>query len=245
MYQRYGGGNIDEGWSRLLLEQFSFAYTSVVDADIKKGNFNERFDVLIIPEDSTATITGDRPAAGATGGRGGRGPEATPPEFRTGIGTEGVDAIRAFVRKGGTLVALGQASQFAIERLGLPVRNVVAGLPTKDFYCPGSTLKVAIDTANPLGYGMPAEALAVYLQGNPVFEVTPTDHNEWYQTVAQYAARDILQSGWLVGEQNLAKKPAVVVARGGAGQVVLMGFRVQHRAQTHGTYKLLFNALLK
>jgi hypothetical protein len=248
MYQRYGGGNIDEGWTRLLLEQFSFPYASIKDADIKKGNLNERYDVIILPDDSTATITGDR-TAGAAGGRGGeagggRG-ESTPPEYRTGIGTDGVAAIRSFVEKGGTLVTLAGASAFAMDRLGLAVRNALAGKPAKEFFCPGSTLRTSFDTTHPLGYGMPSDGLVTFLGGGMAFDLAPTDHNEQYDVVARYADRDVLYSGWLVGEQNLAKHAAMVAARIGQGQVVLFGFRVQHRAQTHGTYKLLFNALVK
>ncbi len=74
MYQRYGGGNIDEGWTRLVLEQFNFPYTSIFDPEIKAGNLNAKYDVLVIPSDSTATITGEAAAAaGAAGGRGARG----------------------------------------------------------------------------------------------------------------------------------------------------------------------------
>jgi hypothetical protein len=243
MYQRYWGGNMDEGWTRFLLEQFAFRYTSVMDADIKKGGLETRFDVIILPDDSTAMITGERPPAGQ-GGRGGRPEESYPPEYRSGIGADGVAALKAFVQKGGTIVALGGSSTFAIERLGLPVRNVVAGRPAKEFFCPGSTLHAKFDTSNPLAYGMPAEGLVVFMGGSLAFEIQPNDFNERYEIVASYPERDLLQSGWLIGEEFLAKKAAMVSAKLGDGRVVLVGHRTQHRAQTHGTYKLLFNALI-
>src|SRR6202042_3103461 len=101
------------------------------------------------------------------GGRGGAIP--TPPEFRTGIGAEGVTALRNFIEKGGTMVTLGGASEFAIDRFGLSIRNAVAGKSTKEFWCPGSTLKVKVDDTNPIAYGMPQYAYPVYLQGDPAF----------------------------------------------------------------------------
>jgi hypothetical protein len=250
MYQRFGGGNIDEGWTRLLLEQFNFPYKSIFDPEIKKGGLNENYDVLILPNDSTATFTGE--AAGGTGatGRGGAGGEGRgggrggnmPAEYRTGFGTEGVNAIRDFVQKGGTLVTLNGAAGFPVDRLGIGVRNVLAGKSSKEFWCPGSTLKVSVDNANPLAYGMPAEAFALYLN-SPAFEITAQESQD-YSVVVRYADRDLLQSGWLVGEENLARRAAVVSAKLGKGKVVLIGFPAQHRAQTHGTYKLLFNALM-
>jgi hypothetical protein len=240
MYQRYWGGNIDEGWTRFLLEQFSFPYTTLMDAEIKKGNLNEKYDVIIIPDDSTAMITGERPS----GGMRGRQPDAYPPEYRSGIGNEGVAALKSFVEKGGTLVTLGGATNFAIEKLALPVRNVLAGKPSKEFFCPGSTVRVRVDNSNPLAYGMPAEGLVVFLYSS-AFEIAPNEFNERYRIPVTYADRDLLESGWLIGEQNIAKKAAMVSAAYGEGQVVLIGFRTQLRAQTHGTFKLLFNALVR
>lgn len=247
MYQRYWGGNIDEGWTRLLLEQFGFPYTSLMDAEIKKGGLEAKYDVIIVPDDSTAMITGERPPAGqGRGGRGfGRPMESYPPEYRSGIGADGVAALKAFVQKGGTLVTLGGASAFAIDTFGLPIRNSVAGIPSKEFFCPGSTLHAAFDTSNPLAYGMPAEGLVTYLGGSPAFEILPNDHNDWYETVVTYPDRDLLQSGWLIGEPFLAKKAAMISAKYGEGRVVLVGHRTQFRDQTAGTFKLLFNALVR
>jgi hypothetical protein len=240
MYQRYWGGNMDEGWTRLLLEQFAFPYTTLKDAEIKKGGLEAAFDVIILPDDSTAMLTGEP----GTGGRR-RPQDAVPPEYRSGFGKEGVEALKAFVQKGGTLVTLAGATAFAIEKFELPIRNVLLDKPGKDFFCPGSTLRASFDNANPLAYGMPAEGLVVFLNGNAAFDLVPGDHSERFNVLARYAERDVLQSGWLVGEPLLARHAAMVSAQVGKGQVVLVGFRTQHRAQTHGTYKLLFNALLR
>ncbi len=238
MYQRYWGGNMDEGWTRLLLEQFAFPYTSLMDAEIKKGGLNSKYDAIILPDDSTGMIAGERVRSWG-------GPlPAYPPEYRSGIGKEGVEALKAFVEKGGTLVTLGDACGFAIEKFGLSVRNAVDGLSSKEFFCPGSTIKVNFDNTHPLAYGMPQKGLVLFWN-SPAFEIIPSQHNERYETVVRYAEKELLQSGWLIGEQHLSKKAAMVSAKYGKGQVILIGFRTQHRSQTHGTFKLLFNALMR
>jgi hypothetical protein len=255
MFQRYGGGNIDEGWTRLMFEQFSVPFKTIMDAEIKAGGLEAKYDVIVLPSDSIAGMTGERPAGGA-GGEGGRGggrgggggggaaPDNTPPEYRSGFAAEGVKALEAFVQKGGTLVTFAQAGDLPIQRFGLPVRNVVAGLGSREFWSPGSTLRVRFDNQHPLAYGMPSEGLALFLAGSQVYEVTSTDQSQDVHILSTYVERDILQSGWLLGEQVIAKKAAAVAVKHGNGTVVLIGFRPQHRDQTHGTFKLVFNALL-
>jgi hypothetical protein len=250
LYQRYYGGNVDEGWTRWLLEHWNYDSVTLMDPELKKGDLNAKFDVIIFPDDSTSSLTGEAAAGGAGRGGGGgggegfgRNPMEFPPEYRSGFGEEGVTAFKSFVQKGGTIVTLGMASDFAIDKLGVRARNIIAGLPSKQFWCPGSTLKVNVDTGSPYAYGMPKEALALYLSGAPVFQITPSNSNEHYSVIVSYQDRDILQSGWLVGEGNITGKAAMVAAEMGKGKVILIGFRTQHRAQTYGTFKLLFNSL--
>ena len=236
MYQRYWGGNMDEGWTRLVLEQYGFPYQTVRDEEIKAGNLSERIDILILPDDSTDMIIGDK-----TEDRLRENP--APPEYRSGIGEEGVEAIKEFVESGGTLVALNQACNFAIEKLDLPVQNILANKSAKEFYCPGSTLHANINTNHRLTYGMPDEGLIFFWSG-PTFRVKPSFSNERCEILVQYPERDILQSGWLVGEDQIARTAGMISVGYGEGSVVLFGFRPQHRAQTHGTFKLFFNALV-
>ncbi len=237
----------------------TFPYKSLFDAEIKEGGLEANYDVIILPADTVQMMTGDRPQGGAAGGGGGggRGGEGgggggggadrdatTPPDFRSGFGADGVKALQAFVEKGGTLVTFAQAGDLAIQRFSLPIRNIVAGRPTKEFWSPGSTLRVKFPNDNPIAYGLPSEGLATFLAGSQVYEIMPTDKNDESEILATYAERDVLQSGWLLGESIIAKKAAAVAVKKGAGTVVLIGFRAQHRAQTHGTFKLVFNALL-
>ena len=68
---------------------------------------------------------------------------------------------------------------------------------------------------------------------------------EWdRQVVARYSDENVLLSGWLLGEDRIARKAAVVDVKYKKGHIILIGFRCQHRAQSHGTYKFLLNALL-
>jgi hypothetical protein len=238
MYQRYWGGNMDEGWTRFVLETFSFPYRSVMDEEIKKGTLTDSYDVIILPDDSPEMIIGDF----APGSR--RYRSSVPPEYRSGIGQAGVQALQEFVENGGTLVTFGGACQFAIDSFSLSVRNSMANIDSEEFFCPGSTLKVTFDNTHPLAYGMPSEGLVLY-SNSPAFVVVSGDHNEDYTTVVRYKDRDLLGSGWLIGEEYLSSQPAMVCAKYGKGQIVLIGFRTQHRSQTHGTFKLLFNTMIR
>lgn len=235
MYQRYYGGNIDEGWTRWLLERFEFPYTTIRDAEILAGDLHDRFDVIILPDDPVAAMTGE----GEEDAR-----AQYPPEFRSGFGADGVEALEAFVRNGGTLLTFGRAGSLPIEKFHLPIRNAVQDLPTKEFWSPGSTLRVRVDTTDPLAHGMPERALALFLQGDQVYEVVPSDQNHRVRRIVTFIDRDILQSGWLLGEEHIADRAGMVSVGHGDGRVVLIGFRPQHRAQTHGTFKFVFNALV-
>ena len=116
-------------------------------------------------------------------------------------------------------MTFGQAGDLPIQRFGLPLRNVVAGLPSKEFWSPGSTLRVRFDNTHPLALRHAApKGCALFLAGSQVYEVTSTDRSQDVEILATYVERDILQSGWLLGEAVIAKKAAAVSVKHGAGQ---------------------------
>jgi hypothetical protein len=232
---------IDEGWTRLVLDQFEFSHTPVLDEEMRAGRLIDRYDVLMLASQSANSI------------RKGISETKIFTEYAGGLGDDGVANVREFVQNGGTLVTFGAASGFAIDELELPVKNVLAGLKQEEFFCPGSILGLDVDTVHPLGYGMPKLASA-YFRSGMAFELTTdsapaNDFDEpevgpAAEVIARYANRDVLQSGYLIGPEHIEGKAAVVVVHVGEGQVVLIGFRPQHRAQSHGTYKMIFNAIM-
>ncbi len=239
MYQRYLGGNMDEGWSRLLLENFKFPYATIMDKELKAGDLNKKYDVIILPDDTKVRMTGEGWEDFSRGH-----PDSYPPEYRTGFGQQGIKSLKAFVENGGTLLTFGQAGELPIDEFKLPIRNVVEKVDSKDFWSPGSTLKMKFDNTNPLAYGMPDDGVGLFIVNNDVYEVIQSKDNHEIERVATFIDRDVLQSGWLVGEEVIAEKAAMVSVGMRKGRVVMIGFRPQHRVQTHGTFKLVFNSLV-
>ena len=233
--------SMDEGWTRWLFEQYEFPFASVHDSEIKAGNLNKHFDVLVIPALSTEAIVN------------GHEQGTVPPQYVGGITGVGVKSIKKFVEDGGTLVTLNGGCQFPIDKLGLPVREVLkdvrapgrreaqgrSGPP--QFACPGSLLRMEFNSKHPVAYGMPEEAPALFTR-SPAFNVSASFKNAPV-TIAKYPGENLLLSGYLMGEKFLLNKISAVEVSLGKGKVILLGFGVQSRAQPHGTFKLLFNSL--
>jgi hypothetical protein len=244
--------NLDEGWTRWILEQFEFPYRTLVDADLRGGALRGKLDVVILPDATARTILE------------GNAPGSVPPDFTGGIGLVGTAALEQFVREGGTLVALDSAADLPIDLFGLGVRNVLKGVPSQEYYAPGGLLRVSFDPSQPLAWGMPKEAIvfvengpAFFVENGPAFEEEAARSDEGEEqpaaaptsrppprVVARFPDKDVLYSGWLLGESKIARKAALVEAPFGQGRVVLFGFRPQFRGQPHATFKTLFNALL-
>ena len=215
--------NMDEGWTRWLLEEFGFAYTSLRNADIQGGALRTKFDTIVFADEPARLIEN------------GHAEGAMPPEFTGGLGEKGAEALRAFAAAGGTLVFLNRASAYAIDHLGVKAKNVLANVAAKDFYCPGSLLNVHLALNNPLTRGLPAD-ITIWDEASPAWETTET-------AVATFAEKNVLASGWLLGEKSIAGKTALIDAKSGSGHIILFGMRPQYRAQSYLTFKLFFNAL--
>jgi hypothetical protein len=235
---------MDEGWTRWVLEQFEIPYTSLTDSVVRAGGLRDRMDAILVSDMSLRDL------------RQGMSDSVVPPPYSGGLGREGIEALKAFVNAGGTLVLLDRASELATTELGVNVRLVkvpprrddwepspddtLEGA-ARDLYAPGSILRVLVDATHPVGYGMPDTA-AVYFTNSVTFDVPS---NSPVRVIARYPARgdDILMSGFLQGSPAIAGKAAAIEASVGRGRVVMFGFRPQYRGQSYGTFRMLFNAL--
>ena len=121
-------------------------------------------------------------------------------------------------------MTFAQAGQLVLDEFDVPVRDAVAGRWGNEFWAPGSTLKVKVDTSNPYAYGMPEDALIAYLAGGQVYETVAGARSGDVRRVLTYPGRDILQSGWLLGEEAIADKAAMVSVKHGEGTIVMIGF---------------------
>jgi len=244
IYQRYYGGNADEGWTRWLLEQYRFRYKTIMDKDIQRGRLAQKYDVIILPSDAKEMLLGENIEDYYEKRRGGGFTMPHyPEEYRSGFGKEGVEKIKEFVEAGGTLLCFGDSSDFAIEELELPVKNVLKDVKNTDFVCPGSTLHVDVAKDHPLAWGVQEDLLIIF-RHHPAFAIKPRVNNDDYKVILSYPEKQIMESGWLTGEEYLSYKAAMIEAKKGKGRVVLYGFQPQMRAQPEATFKLLFNALI-
>ncbi len=207
---------------------------------MKDASVAQNYDVIIIPDDSADAIIEGRVRRF---GGGESSDEDIPEEYRGGIGEEGVENIKQFVENGGTLITFNGAYEFAKKVFDLPLEDTLTGVPSQGLLLSRARRSTSPSTrAHPLGYGMPQNALALFRE-SPSLQVSSGDFKDGVSVPVRYHEQNLLQSGWLIGEKYLSKKPAVIEFKIEKGKVIVLAFPAQHRAQTHGTFKFLFNAI--
>lgn len=236
--------NMDEGWTRFVLDQHQFDTDTLHDNDIRDMDLSQ-YSALIIPSQSPSRIMH------------GHQKGMMPDEYTGGIGLEGALKIKQYIEQGGTLITLDAASDFAINQYGLPVRNVTANVNPRSFFIPGSLVRAKVDMEQELAYGLTPEIAASFSRSRAFKTIVKSKKGEGgieetadapkpdVDVIVRYADRDILMSGWAKGQnQYLKNKAAMMDVALGEGNIILFGFRPQFRGQPRASYKLLFNSIL-
>jgi hypothetical protein len=240
--------SMDAGWITYLFDFYGIPYEMVTNAEIRAGQLQERYDVIILADQQLSQIV--------DGHRKG----TVPLDYVGGIGDIGVLELKDFVEGGGTLITNNASSELPIEYFDIPVRNVLEGVSADSFNCPGALLKGEFSTNHPLGYGMSERGMIFFSRGQ-AFEIggdDPEDDDDpeedddievveeqiTVEIIASYPDEPLLMSGWMIGDELIRERAAALDVSYGEGRIVLFGFNVHNRAQARSTTKMLFNALL-
>jgi hypothetical protein len=251
------GGSMSSGWVRFIMEQYHYPIEVIYPKDIDTGGLHAKYDVIIfvegaIPAPPTA-LAGGRGGFGG-GGFGGGANDNIPEEFKKMQGRitadKSIPQLKKFLEEGGNIVTIGSSTNLAYH-LNLPVRNALVEmvngqeqrLPGEKYYIPGSILRVSVDSTEQSAWGMNSQA-DVYFDASPVFNLAPDANSKGIvRPIAWFPNAKPLRSGWAWGQSYLQDGVTAFVATVGQGKLYAFGPEITFRAQTHGTFKLLFNEL--
>jgi hypothetical protein len=239
LFDKYGG-SMHSGWVRWMMEQYHFPYQLVYPQDIDKGDLRSKFDVILFISDGIPAFANNAEPK--------RNPElkseTIPAAYRYMLGSltaeRSIPQLKEFMEKGGDIVTVGSATSLAYH-VGLPVENALSKVKSDQFYIPGSILRMTVDSLQQANYGIPAQVDVVF-NNSPVFRLTETAKTQ-ITPLAWFDQQNALRSGWAWGQAHLKGGVAAFVAPVGKGRLYAFGPEITFRAQSHGTFKMLFNQL--
>jgi len=234
------------------LEQFEFPFQRIFAQQLDAGNLNAGFDALIFVDGAFPEPGAGGPGGGGGGGgAGGNAPiQDLPEEYRNQVGNitpeKTIPKVRSFLEAGGTVVAIGSSAVALAHHLNLPVEDHLSEsgspLPRTKYYVPGSLLQVRLDTTLAATRGM-LQYTDVFFDNSPVWRLQAGAAPAGISPIAWFDSDAPLRSGWAWGQQYLKGGVTAFEARLGKGRLLLFGAEILQRAQPHGTFKFLFNAI--
>ncbi|SJZ48179.1 M14 family metallopeptidase [Sediminibacterium ginsengisoli] len=246
------GGSMPSGWMRYIMEQFHFSAEVIYPKDIDTGNLRSKYDIILFVGGAIPSVnTG---ASGRGGFGGGARQEDIPAEFHKMLGRitpeKSIPELKKFLEQGGNILTIGSSTNLAYH-LGVPVKNMLTemvngqekNLPGEKYYIPGSILRMKVDSTQQAAWGMGSNA-DVYFDASPVFNILPEAQSKGnVKPLAWFPDAKPLRSGWAWGQSYLEGGITAFEAGIGNGKLIAFGPEITFRAQTHGTFKFIFNQL--
>lgn len=242
--------DMDAGWTRYIFDTYNIPFTVLRPGDFEKTDLAAKYDIVILPDQEKLVLMEGKYKWGSRIYY-----SDYPPEYTKPIGKKGMDRLMAFLDKGGIIISWGASTELFTDSLEipltsetkeefkLPVEFISERLKQKGFFCPGSLLNVSLLPGHPLTLGMP-DQVGVFFSGSTAFTTSIPELDMDRRVICKFPDDNILISGYIENEKEIANKSAMIWLRKGKGQLVLFGFLPQFRASTQATYKLLFNSIL-
>lgn len=214
------------GWAWYTLDRaYGIPVTVLRTRSLGTAALN-RFDVLVLPELSGSAL-----------GR--------------LLGEEGIARLKQWVQDGGTLVAIGSATDFAREQLGLlrlrSWYDTEAGKNAPRVSVPGAIVRARLDPEYWLTAGYGDAELPVLVNSNRVYLRPEGPPSSGRRTVATYApARELVLAGhlWPESRERLPESVAVYEERAGRGRVIAFAEDPNFRGYWRGPARLFLNAVV-
>ncbi|MBS4056746.1 MAG: hypothetical protein KGZ82_05475 [Bacteroidales bacterium] len=242
--------DMDAGWTRFIFDTYGIPYQLIRPETLAQG-IPSGLKVLVFPSASKSALLDGNFASGNE-----QYFFNYPEAYTKGMGKDGLAKVMRWVSEGGSVISWEASTALfegvvsaetsvkdKNETFRLPFKDVSTDLTNAGLYVPGTLLRLKLNTKHPLTAGMP-EQIGVFSRGTPVFATSLPLFDMDRRIIAAYAHENIVASGFAKQADLLQDKAAVVWVQKGKGKLLLMAFNPQFRASTHGSFKLLFNALL-
>jgi len=230
--------NMNDGWNRLVYLGHEFPFERITNPDVINGNLNERFDVICIPDMREKSIIEGRTPRSGSDSEEIEKEEIYPDGYRGGIGEDGVENLKKYVKAGGTLIVINNASDLVINNFNAGIQKVKTN--KDEFACRGSILAGRVFSDTPAGFSFAGDPNAnLFFSNGPLIKVI----NPSAKIIAKYASENVELSGFLKGEKHIADKVAAVEIPYGKGKIIMFTFSVVALYQSQNDFPMLFNSI--
>ncbi|MBI1966552.1 MAG: hypothetical protein HYS40_01040 [Gemmatimonadetes bacterium] len=216
------------GWAWYTLDRQYEIPTAILRVRSLGSTALERYNVLVIPAASSEALV-------------------------TAVGRAGIDRVRRWVREGGTLVTIGEASEFARDTAGLglvALRSWYDSGPTRRaqrFAVPGAIFRVTLDRERWLAAGYDAGEFPALVNSSRLYLPPDGAPSSSRRVVARYPRDGALKLSGHAWPESLERLPGAVFAyeeRVGQGRVIVFAEDPNFRGYWRGANRMFLNAVV-